>query len=68
MRTSTESRPNGILDLDLPPPPVITDVYAGEDDQEEADREAADQRAHAEPVTQENDEAKRQVHIHIHRS
>ena len=67
MQRGSESRPNGILDLDLPPPPVVTDVYAAEEDQEEAEREMEDQRGHAEPVSLHNDASARAVHVHIHR-
>lgn len=61
MRRSSESRPNGILDLDLDDGPVITDVYAAEEDQAEVQREVDEQRPHAEPARGQN------IHVHIHR-
>lgn len=68
MRADSANRPNGLLDLGLDDDLVCTDVYAGEEEQAQAEAEMSDQRPHAEPVTPENDGSKRKVHIHIHRS
>lgn len=69
MRGSTEARPSGILALDLDVgEPVVTDVYGAEEDQAELDREASEDRPHAEAVSAQNDGNARAVHVHIHRS
>ena len=62
MPASSASRPNGILDLGIGDGPVLTDVYAGEEDQEEAQREMDEDNARAQPVPS----PQRGVHIHIH--
>lgn len=67
MRTSSQARPNGILDLGIGDGPVLTDVYASEEDQAEAQREMDEQQPHGEPVTVHNDASARAVHVHIHR-